>query len=91
MEQYIQTAAGTKHAVAFCGVGSILGTLVFDLIGESRPASEIIQEFENPANTKTILYSDGRINISYTGYVKLQMFGMRDKTTVRINLAKEGE
>lgn len=86
--QYIQLASGQQHSVAFCGVGTILGTLVFDLLGENRNAAEIIAEFDNPANTQKIIYSDGIYQTTYNGFTHLRTYGARPDGCVRISLAK---
>lgn len=84
----IKTATGAVHNVLFCGVGQILGTLNFDMI-DNRRAVDIISEFDNPENTKTIIYNDGRVDTIYSGYTKLEAYSVRGDGTVRIALAKE--
>lgn len=86
--QIIQLQNGQQHPVAFCGVGTILGTLVFDLVGETRSAAEIIAEFENSENTEKIIYSDGISETVYENYTQLRTYGARADGCVRISLAK---
>ena len=86
----IQTATGTKREVLFCGIGGILGTLVFDMLDDRR-AVDIIAEFDDPQNTGLITYSDGRTSTIYRGYTKLSAYSSRPDGTVRIMLAKEAQ
>ncbi len=86
--QIIKTATGAMHDVLFCGVGSLMGTLVFDMIDDRR-AADIIAEFDDPENTGIINYSDGRTSTIYRGYTKLSGYSARQDGTVRVMLAKE--
>ena len=86
--QIIQLQNGQQHPVAFCGVGTILGTLVFDLVGETRSAAEIIAEFDAPENTEKIIYSDGINETVYDHYTHLRTYGARTDGCVRISLAR---
>lgn len=85
----IQTANGNRHEVLFCGVGALMGTLVFDMLDDRR-AAEIIEEFDDPENTDTITYSDGRTTTIYRGYTNLSAFSSRPDGSKRVMLAKEG-
>lgn len=85
----IKTAKGNVHEVFFCGVGSILGTLVFDML-DGRSAGEIIAEFDEPENTKTITFFDGRTEVVYEGYTRFETYALRGPGVVRISLAKQG-
>lgn len=84
----IKTATGATHEVLFCGIGAILGMLVFDMIDDRR-AVDIIAEFDDPENTGVITYSDGRTSTIYRGYTKLSAYSARQDGTVRVMLAKE--
>lgn len=86
----IKTATGAVHNVLFCGVGQILGTLVFDMLDERKPV-DIIAEFDDPENTRTIIYSDGRVDRVYHGYTRFEAYSTRGDGTVRISLAKEAQ
>lgn len=86
----IKTATGATHEVIFCGIGAILGMLVFDMIDDRR-AVDIIAEFDDPENTGIITYSDGRTSTIYRGYTKLSGYSARQDGTVRVMLAKEAK
>lgn len=88
--QTVTTATGATHEAIFCGVGSILGTLVFDMV-DNRRAADIIAEFDDPENTGIITYSDGRTSTIYRGYTKLSGYSARQDGTVRVMLAKEAQ
>lgn len=86
--QTITTATGHVHEVLFCGVGGILGELVFDM-KDDRKAGAIIEEFDSPENTNIITYSDERNAVLYQGFTRLAAYSARPDGFVRIRLAKE--
>lgn len=84
----ITTAAGQTHEVLWCGVSDISGMLFFDLV-DGRRAAEIIAEFDDPENTGTFTYNDGKTDRTYTGYTRLEGFNRNgDIGAVRLALAR---
>lgn len=85
--QTITTANKQRYEVNWCGISAIGGSLFFDVVGD-RDAPEIVAEFDNPENTKRLIYNDGHNDVIYTGYTRLVYFARQSENVVRIELAR---
>lgn len=88
--QTITTSKKQQHEVNWCGISAIGGGLFFDLVDE-RPAPEIVSEFDNTENTKSLIYNDGRNDVIYVGYTRLAYFARQSGNVIRIELQKVQE